>query len=29
MRIVIEFALACLLALGAWLFVVVVFSFGG
>jgi hypothetical protein len=29
MRTVIEFALACLIALGAWLFVVVVFSFGG
>jgi hypothetical protein len=29
MRTVLEFALGCLIALGFWLFLVVVFSFGG
>ena len=29
MRTILEFALACLIALGFWLFVVFVFSFGG
>jgi hypothetical protein len=29
MRTILEFALACLIALGFWLFYVLVFSFGG